>query len=114
MCDARSEDRTTIELFDPPMCCPGGMCGPAIDPALLDISATVLRMKNRHGIIVQRYLLQQHGRKFMQNPEVKKLLQEHGTDALPITVVNGEVVKKDAFPTYEELAELAGVSGAAV
>ncbi len=114
MSDDRSEDRTTIELFDPPMCCPGGLCGPAIDPALLDISETVLRMKNRHGIIVQRYLLQQNGQKFMQHPEVKKLLQEHGTDVLPITVVNGEVVKKGAFPTYEELANWAGVSAAAV
>ncbi|MBI2487641.1 MAG: arsenic metallochaperone ArsD family protein, partial [Deltaproteobacteria bacterium] len=24
-----------IEIFDPPMCCPGGLCGPTIDPALL-------------------------------------------------------------------------------
>ena len=102
----------SIELFDPPMCCPGGMCGPAIDPALLDISEAVLKMKNQHGVIVQRYLLQQNGDKFMQNPGVKNLLQEHGTDILPVTAVNGEVVKTGAFPSYEELAEWAGVTEA--
>lgn len=103
----------SIELFDPPMCCPGGMCGPAIDPALLEVSEALLRMKNRHGVVVERYLLQQHGQKFMQNPQVRKLLEEHGTDILPVTVVDGEVVKSGGFPSYEELAEYAGVSESA-
>lgn len=92
-----------IELFDPPMCCPGGLCGPAIDPALLDLNEAVLRLKNEHGVAVNRYLLQQQGRKFMENPEVLALLQEHGTDVLPVTAVNGTVVKTRAFPSYEEL-----------
>lgn len=108
------ENNVTIELFDPPMCCPGGMCGPAIDPALLDITEAVLKLKNRHGVIVHRYLLQQQGQKFMQNAQVKNLLQEHGTDILPVTAVNGEVVKSAEFPTYEELAEYAGISESVV
>lgn len=92
-----------IELFDPPMCCSGGLCGPAIDPALLDINEALLRLKNEHGVTVQRYLLQQQGEKFMEKPQVLALLQEYGTDILPVTTVNGEVVKKQEFPTYEEL-----------
>jgi hypothetical protein len=34
-----------IELFDPPMCCPGGLCGLAIDPALLDLNEAILKLK---------------------------------------------------------------------
>lgn len=92
-----------LELFDPPMCCPGGLCGPAIDPALLDVNEAVLRLKNEHGIAVNRYLLQQQGQKFMENPEVLGLLREHGTDILPVTTLNGKIVKTRAFPSYEEL-----------
>ncbi|MDZ7795282.1 MAG: arsenite efflux transporter metallochaperone ArsD [Spirochaetia bacterium] len=97
------DSKVGVEIFDPPMCCPGGLCGPAIDPALLDVNEAVLRLKKEHGIAVQRYLLQQQGQKFMENPEVLALLKEHGTDILPLTVVNGIVVKKQGFPTYEEL-----------
>jgi hypothetical protein len=31
----------TIEIFDPPMCCPTGVCGPTIDPALVDLQEAV-------------------------------------------------------------------------
>ena len=58
-----------IEIFDPPMCCPGGLCGPVIDPALLDVQEAVLKLKSEHGVTVRRYLLQQQGAKFVQNPE---------------------------------------------
>jgi hypothetical protein len=100
----------TIEIFDPPMCCSGGLCGPAIDPALLDVNEALLTMKNQHGIAVQRHLLQQDGQAFMNNPEVLALLQKHDTDVLPITVVDGKVVKQKTFPTYEELLTWSGVS----
>ncbi|TVR87816.1 MAG: arsenical resistance operon transcriptional repressor ArsD [Spirochaetaceae bacterium] len=92
-----------IELFDPPMCCPGGLCGPAIDPALLDMDEAALKLKREHGVKVERYLLQQNGQKFMENPEVLALLQAKGTDILPVTAVDGKVVKQGGFPSYDEL-----------
>lgn len=96
-----------IELFDPPMCCPGGLCGPAIDPALLDLNEAIIRLKREKGIAVERYLLSQQGKKFMDNAEVLALLQKHGTDILPVTTVNGRVVKTKNFPTYDELEQWA-------
>ncbi len=96
-----------IELFDPPMCCPGGLCGPAIDPALLDLNEAIITLKQEKGVAVERYLLSQQGKKFMENPEVLALLQQHGTEILPVTVVNGHVVKMKVFPTYEELKQWA-------
>jgi len=101
------DNKVQIEIFDPPMCCAGGLCGPAIDPALLDVNEAVLKLKNEHGIEVHRYLLQQQGQKFMENPEVLALLQEQGTDVLPVTAVNGTVVKQREFPTFDELVSYA-------
>jgi hypothetical protein len=30
---------TTVEVFDPPMCCSTGVCGPRVDPALATFAA---------------------------------------------------------------------------
>ncbi|MDH3390414.1 MAG: arsenic metallochaperone ArsD family protein, partial [Desulfobulbaceae bacterium] len=28
-----------IEIYDPPMCCPTGVCGPNVDPELVQFAA---------------------------------------------------------------------------
>ena len=38
-----------VELFDPPMCCPTGMCGPTIDQTLLDVNEMMLTLQSRRG-----------------------------------------------------------------
>lgn len=100
-----TDAKVTIEIFDPPMCCPTGMCGPTIDPALLDIHEAILRLKKEDDgqLGIERYLLSQQPAKFMQQPEVIARLKAQGIPVLPITVVNGRVVKERAYPTYEEL-----------
>jgi len=97
--------KTKIEIYDPPMCCPGGICGPAIDQVLLDFNEAIIKVKKEFDgrVSIDRYLLTQQGPKFMQHPEVLSLLKTNGTDILPITTVNGEIVKKKEFPTYDEL-----------
>ncbi len=102
-----------IQIFDPPMCCPGGLCGPAIDPALLEVNDALLKLKREHGITVSRFLLQQQGTEFAKNPEVMKLLTDGGVDALPITVVGGKIVKSRTFPSYDELVSYVGPTAAA-
>ncbi|GAB4139358.1 MAG: arsenite efflux transporter metallochaperone ArsD [Ignavibacteriales bacterium] len=98
-----------IEIFDPPMCCPSGLCGPDIDPALLDINEAILKMKKEFDgqVKIERYLLSQQGAKFMQQPEVMKRLQSNGVDILPLTLVDGKVVKEKSYPTYDELIDYA-------
>jgi hypothetical protein len=92
-----------IEIFDPPMCCSNGLCGPVVDPALLDVHETILRLKTEGTADVKRYLLQQQSDEFVKNPQVMKMLKDSGTEVLPITVVNGAVVKSGSYPAYEEL-----------
>lgn len=102
---ATGVDRITIEIFDPPMCCPSGLCGPDIDPALLDINEVVLKIKKEFDgrVTVERYLLSRQGPKFMQQPEVMKRLQTSGVGVLPLTLVNGKVIREREYPSYEEL-----------
>ena len=87
------------------MCCPSGLCGPSIDPALLDINEAILKIMNDFAgkVTIERYLLTQQGPKFMEKPHVLALLKSHGVEILPITTVNGEVLKQKAYPTYDEL-----------
>ena len=101
----------TIEIFDPPMCCPSGLCGPDIDPALLDINEAILKVKKEFDgqVKIERYLLSQQGQKFMQQPEVMKRLQSNGVEILPLTLVDGKVVKEKSYPTFDEIKNYIGV-----
>lgn len=99
-----------IQIFDPPMCCSTGLCGPSVDPALLDIHESILRLKNEGIVEVQRFLLQQQGSDFAKNPEVMKMLSDSGVEALPITAVDGRVVKSGSYPSYEELKGYVGTA----
>jgi Arsenical resistance operon protein ArsD len=94
----------SVEIFDPPMCCPTGVCGPTIDPALLDMNEMVLALKSE-GIPVARYQMASHAQAFVNNREVFRLVREKQLAALPITVVNGRVLKVGAYPTLAEVRE---------
>ena len=37
-----------IEIFDPPMCCPTGLCGPTLDQTLLDVSEMILALQSEN------------------------------------------------------------------
>lgn len=92
----------TIELFDPPMCCPTGLCGPTLDQTLLDVSDMILALQ-AEGWAVDRYQMTSHPYKFMNNPEIMRLVREQQMTALPITTVNGQVVKVGGYPTLTEI-----------
>jgi hypothetical protein len=91
-----------VEIFDPPLCCPTGVCGPTIDPALLDVNEMVLTLQGE-GIPVARYQMVSHAQAFVNNREVFRLVREKQLAALPITVVSGRVLKVGAYPTLAEV-----------
>lgn len=93
-----------VEIFDPPMCCPTGVCGPTIDPALLDVNEMVLTLQGE-GIPVARYQMASHAQQFINNREVFRFVREKQLTALPITVVNGRMIKVGAYPTLTEVRE---------
>lgn len=91
-----------VEIFDPPMCCPTGICGPTVDPVLLDVQEMIQQLKE-DGIPVQRYAINTNPNAFLENPEVARLIQERKMAALPITVVNGVVIKTGSYPSLAEI-----------
>lgn len=93
-----------IEVFDPPMCCPTGVCGPNVDPALLAIQEAILALQ-KEGFAVERFSLSHQIDKFMQNQTVATLLNEKGLEVLPVTLIDGEIFKSGTYPSYEELAK---------
>jgi len=95
-------------IYEPAMCCSTGLCGVSVDPELLRIS-TVLSSLNKNGIKVIRYNLSSAPQEFVKNTEVNKLMSVGGVEALPITVLDGEIVKKGSYPTNDELALLLNV-----
>lgn len=99
-----------VELFDPPMCCPTGVCGPALDQTLLDVNDMILALK-AEGVTVSRYQMTSHPQAFLSNNAVMQLMRERELDALPVAVVEGSVIKVGAYPTLEEIRNaLTGVS----
>ena len=99
-----------VEIFDPPMCCPTGLCGPALDQTMLDVSEMILSLKT-DGLRVERYQISSHPNAFIGNAEVMKLVREKEMEALPITVVRGIIVKVGAYPALDDVrAVLDGAS----
>jgi hypothetical protein len=96
--------QTDVEIFDPPMCCPTGLCGPTLDQMLLDVDEMVLELQ-AEGHRVMRYQMMSSPQAFLGNDEVMKLVRERQMDALPITVIGGSVVKAGAYPTRSEVRE---------
>ena len=92
-----------VELFEPPMCCPTGVCGPTPDQTLLDVNEMVLALLDR-GVQVDRYQMTSHPTRFLSNAEVMRLVREQQMGALPVTVVGGRVLKSGAYPTLDELS----------
>ena len=99
-----------VEFFDPPMCCPTGLCGPTLDQTLLDVNEMILALQ-AEGLAVARYQMTGHPQAFLSNPDVMRLVREKQMAALPISVVRGQVVKVGAYPTLSEIrAYLAGAT----
>lgn len=99
---AVSLDTAVVELFDPPMCCPTGLCGPELDQTLLDVSE-MIQVLQAEGVQVERYQMTSHPHKFMNNNEVMRLVREKQMEALPITAVHGTVIKVGSYPTLDEI-----------
>lgn len=100
--DGRLAANADIEIFDPPMCCPTGLCGPTLDQTLLDVDEMVLDLQ-AEGLRVERYQMTANPQAFLRNAEVMTLVRERQMDALPITVVRSRVIKAGAYPAPPEV-----------
>lgn len=98
------EKMSKLEIYDPAMCCPTGVCGPSVDPELARVASALFLLEGK-GFSIQRYNLGREPDAFVTNGMVNQLLNETGVDVLPISILDGQVVKKGCYPTNEELAQ---------
>jgi hypothetical protein len=106
------EDKTVkLEVFDLPMCCSSGVCGPNVDPKLVQFSAALEWLRSQ-GVQVERYNPSHQYEAFTGNANVVKAVNNYGMSCLPLILVNGQIVSHNSYPSREELAALVGLSGA--
>lgn len=97
-----------VQVFDPPMCCSTGVCGPEVDPQLVRFAADIEWLKS-NGVAVDRFNLSQEPGAFVDNPLVAAAMR--GSDnALPLLLLDGNVVAQGSYPSREVLAELVGLA----
>jgi len=95
-----------IQVYDPPMCCSTGICGPSVDDKLVRFSENLKKVENNHpDTAVERYMITQQPLKFRENKEVFKLVKEKGREILPITTVNDKIIKYGEYPSMEEIED---------
>jgi Arsenical resistance operon protein ArsD len=97
-----------LKVFDPPMCCSTGVCGPSVDPALVQFASDFLWVAGQ-GVHVERYNLAQQPQAFASNDTVTVLLREQGNGCLPLILLDGEVISIGRYPSREELANAVGL-----
>ena len=97
-----------LEVFDPAICCSTGVCGPKVDPALVQFAADLHWLRNQR-IAVERYNLAQQPQAFVANAVVKAALNEYGNACLPLILLDGAIISKGAYPARDELARLTGI-----
>jgi hypothetical protein len=97
-----------IQVYDPPLCCSTGVCGPEVDEGLVAFAADAA-WATRKGIALARFNLAQQPMDFAGNPLVREFLEISGPEALPLVLRDGVIVMSGRYPTRAEMAEWAGL-----
>ncbi|NTU58394.1 MAG: arsenite efflux transporter metallochaperone ArsD [Chlorobiaceae bacterium] len=99
----------SIQVFEPALCCSTGVCGVDVDQKLVSFTADVAWAK-QNGVAIERFNLAQQPLTFAENPIVREFLDRSGQEALPLTLVGGDMVLAGVYPTRADLARWSEVS----
>lgn len=94
-----------MQIFEPALCCDTGVCGASVDPELLRITTVIDRLK-KNGIVIERFNLKSAPMEFVTNQTVNTFVNQKGAEALPVILVDGNIVIEGRYPTNEEILEL--------
>ena len=97
-----------IQVFEGPLCCNTGVCGPDPDQALVDFTAD-LDWLTRQGVSVRRANLAQDPAAFADSAVARAFVQKVGAFGLPLIVADDVTVATGRYPSRAELARIAGV-----
>jgi len=97
-----------LEVFEPAMCCPTGVCGVNVDPVLAQFNAD-LQALAQEGVEVVRHSLSHDAAAFAANAQVVKEM-EAGMDRLPIVTVDGRIASTGMYPSKAQLMSKLGLA----
>lgn len=98
-----------IQIFDPALCCSSGVCGTDVDQQLVSFAADI-DWARQNGAHIERFNLAQQPLAFAENALVKKFLERSGHEALPLTLVDGEIALAGRYPQRSELGRWVGIA----
>ena len=93
----------TLFIYEPALCCETGTCDFCVGTEPIRITRIAENLK-KNGVFLQRYDLKNASQEFKKNTDISKLIDEEGEDVLPITIVDGKVVKTKEYPLGDEIA----------
>jgi SAM-dependent methyltransferase len=103
--DTTSEPMSTLQVYEPALCCSTGLCGPDPDEALVQFAAD-LKALAAEGVAVDRFNLAQEPQAFVAQPAVVAAVNTLGMSVLPLVVKDGRVVSHGRYPSKAELEAL--------
>ncbi len=98
---------TTIDVFEPALCCNTGVCGEDVDQALFTFSADLDWVSGNGGAVV-RHNLAHDPLALAENDAVRQFLQLSGSAGLLLVLVDGVTVLTGAYPDRAQLARWSG------
>lgn len=101
---------SSVEVYDPAMCCSSGVCGPSVDETLTQFAADVAWLDTA-GVEVRRYGLAAEPARFVEHGEVNAVLTAQGEQGLPAVLVDGDLKCTGRYPSRSELATWTGAPG---
>lgn len=99
----------SLQIFDPALCCSSGVCGQDVDAKLVQVAADV-EWAREQGAQIERFNLARQPLAFANNEAVRGFLERSGQDALPVTVLDGQVVLAGRYPSRQQLVQWAGLT----
>jgi len=95
-----------LVIFEGPMCCSTGICGPEPDKVLIELNESLKRLQREFpDLKIVRASMSSNAQMFLENDEVLGLVKKDGPGTLPITVVNGRIVSKQVYMKHDEMKE---------
>lgn len=94
----------SIQVFDKPMCCSTGICGPDVDPTLPRFAADLDWLQSI-GNRVERFNLGQQPMAFIENKQIHQLLSSLGTDCLPVIIIDDQIVSQSVYPSRTDFSK---------
>ena len=96
-----------ITIFEEAMCCSTGVCGPDPDEELVTFTHAVDKLTETYSDAeITRANMSSDMDQVLDHEGVADAVQSEGPEILPLTVLDGEIVNRGEYPSYELIADM--------